>query len=209
MTRRYRILLLFVTFLVAVTGCYVTFEESRPTGKESYKDKRYYKQALVAIECRRRHVPHGCAIGRFKAGWSSRIITPPEGTPLAGFGARKGKRSTGVHDELFVKALAVSDGIDMAVIVGADMLLVPENIADLVRARVSEQTELTANDILFNLPGLHVLQSHFVPRFNLRISNMMCNLILRMYNSLQYRPTFSDILPGIVPNRFIFAHDGT
>ncbi len=124
--------------------------------------------------------------GRFEAGWGSCAITPPVGTPLAGFGDRKGKRSMGVHDELFVKALAVSDGVDTAVIVGADMLLVPENIAELVRVRVSGQTALTANEILFNASHNHSGPGAFAPGLASRIANgpynrKICNFLARAF----------------------------
>lgn len=90
---------------------------------------------------------------------------------MAGFGDRQGKPSTGVRDEIFVKALAVSDGADTAVIVGADMLIVPENISELVRARVSQQTPLTANDILFNASHNHSGPGAFAPGYASRAFN--------------------------------------
>ena len=163
MKRRYRFLLTPIAFLVAVAGCFVTLIGPWPTYKSGFKDKPYYKQAIAAIEQHSKRSSHRTAIGRFEAGWSSRSITPPIGTPLAGFGDRKGKPSTGVHDEIFVKALAVSDGTDKAVIVGADMLIVPENVAELVRIRVSQQTTLTANDILFNASHNHSGPGAFAP----------------------------------------------
>jgi hypothetical protein len=159
-----------MAFLAVVIVCFITLIGPWPTYNSGFKDKRYYKQALAAIEQHGRLSSHGSpqgvlrtAIGLFEAGWSTRSITPPIGTPLAGFGNRKGKPSTGVHDEIFVKALAVSDGTDMAVIVGADMLIVPENVAELVRIHVSEQTTLTANDILFNASHNHSGPGAFAP----------------------------------------------
>jgi len=163
MIRKRRIPLILIAFLAAVAGCFVTLVGPWPTYKSGFKDKRYYKQALAAIEQHGKLSSHSSAIGRFEAGWSSRSITPPMGTPLAGFGDRNGKPSTGVHDEIFVKALAVSDGTDKAVIVGADMLIIPENMAELVRIRVSEQTTLRANDILFNASHNHSGPGAFAP----------------------------------------------
>jgi hypothetical protein len=171
MTHKCRNLFLLVIFSFTVAGCYVTFKEPRPTDGKSYEDKPYYKKALAAIESHGRRSSHGSPVGRFKAGWDSCSITPPIGTPLAGFGARRGKPSKGVHDELFVRALAVSDGTDMAVIVGADMLIVPENVAERVRARISEQTTLTANEILFNASHTHSGPGAFAPGFASRIAN--------------------------------------
>ena len=86
---------------------------------------------------------------------------------MAGFGDRKGTPSTGVHDEIFVKALAISDGVDTAVIVGADMLIIPENVAELVRVRVSQRTPLTANEILFNASHNHSGPGAFAPGLGL------------------------------------------
>ena len=165
MKRRYKILLFLTVLLFVVVGCFVILVGPWPTYKSGFEDKSYYKKALASIERYRERSSHNSNIGRFEAGWSSRLITPPMGTPLAGFGDRKGKPSTGVHDEIFVKALAVSDGTDTAVIVGADMLIIPENIAELVRARVSKQTILTANEILFNASHNHSGPGGFAPGF--------------------------------------------
>lgn len=160
-----------MAFLAIVTVCFITLIGPWPTYKSGFKDKRYYKQALAAIEGHGKLSSHGSTVGRFEAGWSRRSITPPIGTPLAGYGDRKGRPSTGVHDEIFVKALAVSDGTDKAVIVGSDMLIVPENVAELVRSRVCEQTTLTANDILFNASHTHSGPGGFAPGLASRLFN--------------------------------------
>jgi neutral ceramidase len=93
--------------------------------------------------------------GRLQAGWAAVELTPPIGIPLAGYGNRGGAPSTGVHDPLFVKALAVSDGVDTAIIVGADMLIISDNIAHPVRERVAAATGLDENAILFNATHTH------------------------------------------------------
>lgn len=169
MKRRRKILLLLAALLAAVAGCFVTLVGPWPTYKSGFKDKSYYKKALAAIERNSKLSSHGSNIGQFEAGWGSRSITPPIGTPLAGFGDRKGKPSTGVHHEIFVKAMAVSDGTDTAVIVGADMLIVPENVAELVRVRVSKQTVLTTNEILFNASHNHSGPGAFAPGLDSRV----------------------------------------
>jgi len=160
------------TALVAVVvGTVVTIVGPWPTYKSGFADKSYYRKALAEIDRHRERLSHDPAIARFQAGWASRSITPPAGTPLAGFGARKGKPSTGVHDEIFVKALAVSDGAETAVIVGADMLIIPENVAEMVRIRVSEQTSLTANDILFNASHNHSGPGGYAPGIASKLFN--------------------------------------
>ena len=103
--------------------------------------------------------------GPLEAGWAKRPMTPPIGTPLAGYGNRKGEPSTGVHDELFVKALVLSDGRNRAVIVASDMLIVPPNLAGMVRERVADRTEIAAGDILFNASHTHSGPGGWAPGF--------------------------------------------
>jgi hypothetical protein len=163
MTRRHKILLIAAALFFATVGIAITIVGPWPTYKGGFEDKPYYRKALMEIERRRRRLSGGSSVGPFQAGWGSRSITPPPGTPLAGFGARKGKPSTGAHDEIFVKALAVSDGTDTAVIVAADMLIVPENVAEMVRGSVAERTSLTADDILFNASHNHSGPGAYAP----------------------------------------------
>ena len=89
------------------------------------------------------------------ANWAKREIIPLIGTPLSGYGDRNGKPSTGTHDKLYVKVLCLSDGMDTVAIAGSDLLLVPENVAALVREQVSAATDLEADDILFNASHTH------------------------------------------------------
>ena len=115
----------------------------------------HYRAALALVDEGAKGNRITPAPGRFQAGWAKVELTPPVGAPLAGYGARDGAPSTGVHDPLFVKALAVGDGDDTAVIVGADMLVVPENIADEVRKQVTVATGLDPGAILFNATHTH------------------------------------------------------
>jgi neutral ceramidase len=163
MTRKRKILLLFAGTCATFVALVVTLVGPWPTYKSGYADKAYYQRAIAAIGQRVPHISPASAPGRFQAGWSSCSLTPPVGTPLAGYGDRKGRPSSGVHDELYVKALAVSDGRDNAVIVGSDLLIVPENVAERVRVQVAERTALTAHDILFTASHNHSGPGAFAP----------------------------------------------
>ena len=115
----------------------------------------YYEKNVTAIQASAARSAVAEQPARLSAGWAKRSITPEIGVPLAGYGERQGKPSTGVHDDIFVKALQLSDGKDTVVIVASDMLIVPENLAEMVRDRVSAETDLTADDILFNASHSH------------------------------------------------------
>src|SRR5437868_1401156 len=68
--------------------------------------------------------PTGAAqqAGQLRAGVGKAEITPRVGTPLGGYGDRKGKPSTGAHDPLFAKALILDDGKSRATIVTTDLI---------------------------------------------------------------------------------------
>jgi neutral ceramidase len=145
-----------VVVILVAAALFVTFVGPWPVyGPGHYQDADYYTEALAAISLQAQESEIGRSPGGLQAGWSAVSITPLWDLPLAGFGNRNGKLSTGTHEKIFTKAIALSDGSDTVVIVGADMLIVPPNVAEPVRERVAEQTPLTANDILFNANHSH------------------------------------------------------
>jgi neutral ceramidase len=86
------------------------------------------------------------------AGFSAINITPSLGNrnerpeygelkrvPIAGFGQLKSKYATGIHDSIFIKAVAMKAGRKTLVIVGADLLLMPANIIDSVASILSAE----------------------------------------------------------------------
>ncbi|MFP4501954.1 MAG: neutral/alkaline non-lysosomal ceramidase N-terminal domain-containing protein [Candidatus Hydrogenedentota bacterium] len=164
-----RILLGVFLAVAALAVLFLVFVGPWPTYSTlDFEQAGYYEEALDAAETRLAESALG-APGALAAGWDAASITPATGTPLAGFsnrfnltpgnlllGKHEGdKVSTGVRDPLYAKALALSDGDDTVVLVGADMLLVPPNVAEEVRTRVEAQTGLTENDLLFGASHTH------------------------------------------------------
>ncbi len=150
-------------FFVLLVGLFVVFIGPWPTYTAGFEGTGYFKNDMARIDkavtqCKITDKP-----GSLKVGWGTAMITPPIGTPLAGYSARNSKPSTGVHDELYVKAIAFSDGEDTAVVVGADMLLVPPNIAEPVREQVAKETPLTASNIFFTASHSHDSVGGFSP----------------------------------------------
>ncbi|HJQ69499.1 MAG TPA: hypothetical protein VKA70_11020, partial [Blastocatellia bacterium] len=56
------------------------------------------------------------------AGVGKSDITPTIGTPLAGYGARMGRPSTGVHDATEARALIIDNGEQKIAFVSVDHL---------------------------------------------------------------------------------------
>src|SRR5712692_3696395 len=87
-----------------------------------------------------------------EAGVGKTDLTPPIGTPLAGYGARAGGPSTGVHDPLEARALILSSGAEKVAFVTVDHLGFDHAMVDRVRAAAGK-SGVTADHIF-------VLSSH-------------------------------------------------
>jgi hypothetical protein len=89
-----------------------------------------------------------CPAGRaaLKGGCSKVNITPPLGTTLIG---SQGKPSDSVMDDLYAKALVLSDGRNTIAIISADLLYTPlEEIANPVRAILKEKLGIPRQNIM-------------------------------------------------------------
>ena len=87
----------------------------------------------------------------YQVGISKVDITPPVGTYLAGFAARK-EPSTGIYHPLRATAVAIDDGKTPVLLIGADLLGFYERAA-VVRERVGQATGLAPQQIM--LCGSH------------------------------------------------------
>lgn len=83
-----------------------------------------------------------------RAGVARVDITPPAGVPLGGYGARKGKPATGVHDPLYAKALVLDSGAERIAICTVDMVLMPSSLYDDVAKQVAAQTKIPKDHLM-------------------------------------------------------------
>ena len=149
------ILLLFLLFLLITTRVNHT----------PYFSSNYYKISCARLDSIETHFEsHSDSL---KAGFAKVSITPRLGTetddaengkfsavPLAGFGARKGAPSSGVHDSIFVKAAALKVANTLVVLVGTDLLIVPPNITDSVMQLLSGKG-ISRNQVFFSATHTH------------------------------------------------------
>ncbi len=153
------ILLAVVAVLVSI------FIFPRRVDRTGFEDQEYFKHDISAIDrdaARNNFTP---SPGPLKVGWGVAKITPPKPTPMAGYGDRYGKRSQGVHDDVYAKAVAFSDGTDTAVLIGCDLLLVDHTLAEKIREQVAEKTPLKAGQLFFTASHSHSGPGGFAPGF--------------------------------------------
>lgn len=108
----------------------------------------------TALEQARRQI-HIQPPAALSAGAARVEITPSVGTPLAGYGKRRGRPSVGIRDPLYARALALSDGEDTVVIVSADLLIFPPPVAERILRRISEEHGIPRQAIVLAATHTH------------------------------------------------------
>jgi hypothetical protein len=111
-------------------------------------------QAVIAtLVCVFGCVVSASAQAKLMAGVGKADITPSVGTPLAGYGARLGKPSTGIHDPTEARALVIDNGAEKIAFLSVDHLGFDHAMVERIRDLVYKATNL-APDHLF------VMSSH-------------------------------------------------
>jgi len=144
--KRFGIILGIILVSIFLIFCFSTSYVERA----SYFQGDYYQKTAVRIDSIKSAVV--IVNDSIQAGFAKVSITPnlnnsediySEGkfiqVPLAGFGARKGKSATGIHDSIFVKAVALKVDRQTLVFVSADLLIMPPNIIDSVTILLSKE----------------------------------------------------------------------
>ena len=75
--------------------------------------------------------------------------------PLAGYGQRNGRPARGVHDDLYVKAVAVRVGDRLGVMIGADALIIPPEVTDTVMRDLEREFKLTREQLYLSATHTH------------------------------------------------------
>ncbi len=70
-------------------------------------------------------------------GYAKVNISPNYAVPTAGYGNRKGRPVQQVHDSLYVRTLWLQQGNTKVAIVSADLLIIPPEVTQLVKAQVA------------------------------------------------------------------------
>lgn len=89
------------------------------------------------------------------AGFAKSEITPEAGTPLGGYGKNRDKKSAGVHDPLFSRALALSNGRDTFVIVSMDLVFIDRDLRREILKRIREKIPIEDRQLLVSATHTH------------------------------------------------------
>lgn len=146
MLKRVRIILGVLLIIIVLIIYFSTSLVKRGT----YFNEKYYRETIARLDTAKKSLI--VTTDSVQAGFAKASITPAlnqtednaaEGKfaqlPLAGFGQRKGKSATGIHDSIFVKAAALSVGQQTIIFVASDLLIMPPNIVDSVSVILSKK----------------------------------------------------------------------
>lgn len=89
----------------------------------------------------------------FKVGVAGANITPPVGISLVGFAGRG--PSIGIHDELKIKALFITDGSTNAALIDCDLIGLGERVVKDIRQEISERVEVSPENITISCTHTH------------------------------------------------------
>lgn len=87
-------------------------------------------------------------------GFHKICISPPVGASLAGFAARQGV-ATGIHDDLFARALVLANEQTAIAFVSVDVLALPQLFIERVRVAISARTGLRPEAVLIAATHTH------------------------------------------------------
>lgn len=93
----------------------------------------------------------------FKAGFARVKITPPVGTRMTGFGNRDWDSTgcKGIHDDLYARALYLSQGDREMLVMGFDLLFFSRDEADRFKGAIGRRLNIPPGNILFNTSHTH------------------------------------------------------
>jgi len=156
-----RILTVGAALLVTAAVVCLDRVDSRPYFREPY-----YVETTARLEIQAK--TNAVSQGSLSAGFGLARLTPTvkapqdlpaEGAfrslPLAGYGNRHGRPATGSHDDLWVKAVALKVGDRLGVMVGADALIIPTEVADETARRLRAEAGLSREQLYLSATHTH------------------------------------------------------
>lgn len=144
--RIFRILLYSLLFLIVAIAIFI-LSSLEPVDRTPYLESAHYNQMMDQLDSLS-GIPipearHGLSVGFAKVN-----LTPPYPVATAGYGKRRGKQFSGIHDSVFVRTIVVENGTRRAAIVSADLLIIPPKVTEVLETRLLEAGFSLANTYL-------------------------------------------------------------
>ena len=86
---------------------------------------------------------------------SRKVISPPVGVELGGYGFYRNRKNVGVHDDLYVRVLLLRTSDEAVLIYNADLLEVNEHVVNEVKRKVGKTLGLSEDRIILTVTHTH------------------------------------------------------
>jgi neutral ceramidase len=91
--------------------------------------------------------------GELRIGAAAVVITPPPGTPMAGY--YRARAAEGVHDDLFAKALVLEKGGAKAALVSLDLISTTPQLVKESRREIEKATGVSGDHVMISATHSH------------------------------------------------------
>lgn len=147
-----RFIVLAVLGIVVVLILFVAVSVA-PVDRTSAKEHSSYRQTMTLLQ-KLDTLKIPVAGKGFSVGYGKVNLTPAQRTATAGYGNRKGKLFTAIHDSIYVRALVIENGSRKVAIVSADLLIIPPTVTRLLEKKL-EAIGFTLNNTYLGATHTH------------------------------------------------------
>ncbi len=88
-----------------------------------------------------------------RVGAAAVVITPPLGTPMAGYYFERA--AEGVHDDLYAKALVLEQGRQRAALISLDLISTPMELVEEIRTEIGRTTGVKGTNVMISATHAH------------------------------------------------------
>jgi neutral ceramidase len=88
-----------------------------------------------------------------RVGAAAVVITPPPGTPMAGYYSER--LAAGVHDDLYARALVLEKAGEKAALVALDLISTPRDLVEEARQQIERATGLRGTNVMISATHSH------------------------------------------------------
>ncbi len=150
--RLFRYVLYFLSAVVTLIVVFFLIGVA-PIDRDSYKEKPFYPKMLSHLDSLSTTTPE-LPTGTLHAGYAVVNLTPAFPVSTAGYGKRRGKEYTAVHDSIFVRSVVLDNGKNKVAIVSADLLIIPPAVTAILPEKL-QRIGFSLDNVYLNATHTH------------------------------------------------------
>ena len=160
-----------------------------PVDRTPYKNLDFYKRSIHQIHQHFRENRNISIGDTLLIGFAKINLTPTDLAPLAGYGNRRPKEMTRVHDSIYVNTTVINNGKNKIAIISADLLIIPPEVTLILKEKLF--------NIDWSLPEIFLSATHTHSSLGGWAPGLVGNMIAGTYDTKYSELIASRILESI------------